>query len=207
MKAVLVLNGEPPALSRLRSLASRYPVYAADGGAQVCLQAGIRPEWVVGDFDSQGKKDLPGEWELCEYPEQDRTDFEKLLSTLPDEICELQVLGGLGRRLDHLITNLLIVCQLPEDLKVIFEAEGQGLYRVTPGCRFDQSVKTGTTLSLLPLQEVAGVSTSGLKWNLENQRMGPGLQLGQSNEVVGEVTIRIGSGNVFVWVEECCGLF
>lgn len=202
MKAVLVLNGEPPALSRLKNLADQYPVYAADGGAAVCRTAGVRPEWVVGDFDSQSPERLPSDWKILKYPEQDRTDFQKLLGSLPDNLSELFILGGLGKRLDHLITNLLIASEISDRMAIVFEAEGQRVYRVTRACPFRKNLAKGTTISLLPLENVQSVNTVGLKWDLHNAVMGAGLQLGQSNEVEGPVEITVQVGVLFVWVAQ-----
>lgn len=201
MRAVLVLNGEPPSLSRLRQLAESHPVYAADGGAAVCLAAGVRPEWVAGDFDSHAQATLPADWTVLEFPEQDRTDFQKLLASLPPEIDNLLVLGGLGRRLDHLISNLLIATEIAAHKSVCFFCDNQKLQRVTPACAFRETLPVGSTLSLLPLSEVGGVCTRGLKWNLQHADMGAGIQLGQSNQVTGAVEIRVGQGTLFVWTE------
>jgi thiamine pyrophosphokinase len=202
MKAVLVLNGDPPTSSRLKQLAKKFPVYAADGGAAACLAAAIRPEAVVGDFDSLSLTSLPSDWFTHHYPEQDRTDFQKVLSYLPKEIDELLVLGGFGRRLDHFITNLLIAMDLPEKVKIRFEGDGQLIHRITPSNSFSQSLVLGSTLSLLPISKVSGVQTSGLKWNLSNADLGPGIQLGQSNQVEGPVEIKIQSGNLYLWVPQ-----
>ncbi|WFB35910.1 thiamine diphosphokinase [Kiritimatiellota bacterium B12222] len=200
MKAILVLNGAPPAFDRIRELAKDAPVFAADGGAAVCFQAGVRPEWVAGDFDSQELSLLPDSWELKRFPEQDRTDFQKVLGALPEDITELVILGGLGRRLDHMLTNLLIAMEIPAEMKLDFEGEGCLLTRVTSRVGFHAELPVGSSLSLLPLSKVEGVSTQGLKWNLDHCDMGPGLQLGQSNEVEGEVNIALQKGCLFVWV-------
>lgn len=201
MKAVLVLNGETPDPARLKFLSSKYRVYAADGGAAVCLVAGVRPEWVAGDFDSIDPAELPEDWKKLYIPEQNRTDFQKLLCSLPEEIGELRILGGLGRRLDHLLTNLLIATEVSSAIQLVFETEGQVLHRVTSDCPFQKALPIGSSLSLLPLARVTGVRTEGLKWNLHGGNMGPGIQLGQSNRVEGPVVIRIVRGCLFVWTE------
>ncbi len=201
MKAVLVLNGEPPSATRLQQLAASYPVYAADGGGAVCLAAGVRPQWVAGDFDSIGSIALPSDWTFWEFPEQDRTDFQKLLASLPEGINDLLILGGMGKRADHFTSNLLIATELPPGWSLCFECGEQQLIRVTPACDFSADVVPGKTLSLLPMATAGAVTTRGLKWDLQEADMGPGLQLGQSNVVEGPVEVRVGAGCLFVWVE------
>lgn len=201
MKAVVILNGEPPRVDRLRELAAIYPVFAADGGTEVCVRAGVKPEWVAGDFDSFPLEKVPEDWERKVFPEQDRTDFQKVLASLPEEVESIRILGGLGRRIDHSLTNLLISSSLPDSLRVCFEQENDRIVRITAKCPLDIELPIGCTLSLLPLGVVTHVQTTGLKWNLEGQTMGPGLQLGQSNQVEGPVTVRVGQGSLFAWWE------
>lgn len=199
MNAVAVLNGDPPLVDRLRELAASFPVFAADGGTEVCIRAGVKPQWVAGDFDSFPLEDVPEDWERKLFPEQDRTDFQKVLAALPEEVTSIRILGGLGRRLDHTLSNLLIASSLPEALEICFEGEAERVVRITAQCPLESDIPLGTTLSLLPLGEVAEVHSEGLKWNLSGQTMGPGRQLGQSNQVVGPVTVRAGSGSLFAW--------
>ncbi len=199
MTAILLLNGTPPPLPRLRELSALHPVYAADGGAHACLRAGIRPHLVVGDFDSHPLADLPPDWTALHIPDPDSTDFEKLLRHLPAEITDLQILGAFGDRLDHLLTNLLVVTFAPPHLRIRLEGEGQCLTRVTPAHPYQALLPQASTLSLLPLAPVHGVRTSGLRWNLHNASMGGGGQLGQSNEVTGPVSIQVGCGSLLAW--------
>lgn len=199
MNAVLVLNGDPPDPGRLRELAARWPVYAADGGALACSAAGVRPELVAGDFDSVDPDSLPETWTLRRTPDQALTDFEKLLRCLPGEVDDLTVLGGLGKRLDHLITNLLAAAALPAGVAVRFEDRGQELIRVTPKRPLEFAPRAEIPLSLLPIAAATGVTTTGLRWNLDDADMGPGVGLGQSNRVVGPVRVGIRGGTLFVW--------
>jgi len=200
MIAVVVLNGEPPQPERLRKLASSFPVYAADGGAEICLQAGVKPQWVAGDLDSAQVSKLPADWEVRHFPEQTRTDFQKVVAELPDVVTDLVVLGGLGRRTDHLLTNLMIAAGFDEHLRISFEREDETLIRVTPQIPFEKTLGEGKTISLLPLSGAKDVQTEGLRWNLQGAEMKVGGQLGQSNEVMGPVSIRISEGCLFVWL-------
>lgn len=200
MSVVLLLNGEPPAPDWLRTLAASRPVYAADGGARACRAAGIAPVKVVGDFDSVSPDDLPPEWDVERVGDQNSTDFEKVVRALPAGVDDVWVVGGFGKRLDHLVTNLLIATALPESWALRFADAEQTLWRVTPACPWTAKPAAGTTLSLLPICRSRGVSTEGLQWNLHDAEMGPGMQLGQSNKVTGPVSVRVEAGNVFIWM-------
>lgn len=199
MKAVLVLNGAPPPAERLQELAQIHPIYAADGGAVHCLSAGVRPEWVAGDLDSVSSAPLPEDWDLHHHPEQTRTDFQKVMADLPSDVQDILVLGGLGGRVDHQLTNLLLAAGFPSALSISFEHGQEVLVRVTPQQAYRKELPIGATLSLLPLTEAFGVTTSGLRWNLKDATMKAGGQLGQSNEVTGPVTCTVAQGSLFVW--------
>ena len=80
-------------------------VLCADGGWQLARQAGVRPDLVIGDFDSS---DQPGEGPVERYPvEKDDTDtmlcLKKGLSMGFDDFL---VVGGFGGRIDHTVGNL-----------------------------------------------------------------------------------------------------
>jgi thiamine pyrophosphokinase len=174
-------------------------VYAADGGAWICKEAGVTPEWVVGDFDSVDPSTLPQGWDVRTAPDQNQTDFEKLLASLPEDVNDLLVLGGLGKRVDHLLTNLLIAAAISPEKRIRFEDAEQVLWRVTGSCPWSDTPPVGEDLSLIPIPGAVGVTTKGLYWDLKGQELKVGGQLGQSNRVTGPVDIEIERGVVYVW--------
>jgi thiamine pyrophosphokinase len=197
MHAAVVLNGKPPSSEFLRRVTEGSAVYAADGGALACLAAAVRPLKVVGDFDSLGGAPLPEDW-VCELDsDQNTTDFEKVLSRLPEPLTSLTVLGGLGGRLDHTWNNLVIAAGLPEALKVCFLSEDESLWRVTRVCPLRLDVQSGSTVSLLPMGMVKGVCTEGLRWELEQGTLGPGEGLAQSNVALGTLAVSVQEGCLF----------
>ncbi len=199
MRAALVLNGPPPTASLLRRLADEMPVYAADGGATACMAAGVEPDWIIGDFDSVDPKSLPSHWLLLRETDQHSTDFEKVLRRLPPGLGELHILGGLGGRTDHFLSNLICAGALAETLKICFYGDGETLCRVTPRRDFVREFPQNTILSLLALSPVHGVCATGLQWPLDHADLGPGLGLGQSNRTGGDVHIRVQKGSLWVY--------
>ncbi len=198
-EVVLVLNGAPPSVARLRELAAVFPILAADGGARICLEADVKPLAVVGDFDSLDPTALPADWSLHRAADQTLTDFEKVVRAIPSGFTRVRILGGLGLRLDHLFSNLLIAAGLPAEWQLVFESENEILTRVTASAPFFGEPPPGSTLSLLPMGRADGVCGSGLHWNLENASLGPAIGLGQSNRVEGPVRVTVSRGVLFVW--------
>ena len=199
MTLIVVLNGEPPSASLLKKWVAQGPLYVADGGSASCLNAGITPRIVVGDFDSMDPESFPSHWERMSLPDQNASDFQKVLSVLPPHPSELVILGGLGRRLDHTLTNLLIAGSVEPGCRLRFIGEREVLIRVTPETPYESDSVAGETVSLLPLQDVGGVTTSGLRWNLNDRNMGPGGQLGQSNETLGAFRVSVRHKWLWVW--------
>jgi thiamine pyrophosphokinase len=196
---VLVLNGLAPSVNRLRELAAHAPVLAADGGARVCVEAGVVPLAVVGDFDSLDPASLPADWPVRLAADQSLTDFEKVARAIPGGYTRIRILGGLGLRLDHLFSNLVIAAGMPADWDVVFESETESVARVTSAKPFAADEPLDGTLSLLPLGNVTGIRTQGLCWNLADHDLGPGLGVGQSNRVVGPVRVSVAWGVLYVW--------
>jgi len=207
MNVTVVLNGEPPSPERLRRAAEESAVYAADGGAKACRTASVRPAAVVGDFDSQDRAELPGEWDCVADTDQNFTDFEKVLRRLPEDMTSLTVLGGLGGRLDHVWNNLTLAAGLRETLRVCFAGERETLWRVTPGCPWSLDLASGALVSLLPLGAVSGVCSRGLRWELRGGALGAGKGLAQSNVAEGPVEIALRSGVLYLWSGSAAAAF
>lgn len=199
--AVAVLNGAAPDAERLRGLARVHPVYAADGGAAACAAAGVDPVWVVGDFDSLAREFLPESWTLVHDPDQNSTDFEKLIGRLPPGLDRLIICGAFGDRFDHVFNNLILAAALPRDLRVELDGDAARLWRVTPARPFAREFSEQQLISLLPMGEVNGVETQGLQWPLRDADLGPGQGIAQSNRATGAVTVRVRRGVLFLWAD------
>ena len=202
MKVVIVLGGDPPGsvLMDWRIKGSDFSI-AADAGMQAFAAAELEPDLLIGDLDSFD----PGHGLSCEIARidsQDQTDFQKALAR-PElkEADEVVILGGTGGRSDHFLNNLLIAAGLPGDLKVLFDADMEIIYRVTPERPLVLEGLDGQTISLIPMGDCAGVTASGLRWPLSQVAMGPGNSLSQSNlAVADQVDVSLDQGTLYVVV-------
>ena len=160
------------------------PVVAADGGAAVCLRAGIVPDAVIGDLDSLGEiaSAIPA-GRLHRVAEQDSTDFDKCLRHVAAPL--VFALGVTGPRLDHTLAVCTTLVQRAE-VRAIVLGESDLLFHAPPRLALD--LPLGSRLSLFPMAPVTGRST-GLRWPIDGIGFSPAGRIGTSNEVSGPVRL------------------
>lgn len=170
---------------------------AVDGGLKYLYELGIKPDCLVGDFDTINSNILDlyinaeGIDVVKLVPEKDYTDTHTALGIAikqkPDEIC---VLGGTGSRLDHTISNIqLLFVSLQEGIKTRIVNENNNIYLINKDTIIKKSDLYGKYISLLPINgNVKGVTLKGFKYNLENYDFDvvKSVSLGVSNELVAE---------------------
>lgn len=153
----------------------------ADGGADQIVAAGLKPEAIIGDFDSLRN---PDEWlgrtRLIRVPEQDTTDFEKALycTTAPVTVA----MGMTGKRFDHTLAALDAVTKYGKDRVIILVDEGDIAVALTGPFSFE--VAPRERVSVHPLLALRFKRSIGLKYPLDGVKLAPGERTGTSNEAV-----------------------
>jgi thiamine pyrophosphokinase len=193
LQAIIFANGDfvPPA-DLAERLASADLVIAADGGSQHCRALNLRPRVVIGDLDSLDPQ-LLKDWEtngvrIISYPvDKDQTDLQLALLYAKDSGAkQVTVLGGLGKRWDHSIANLLLLAN-PQfnGMEIVFIHGDQDLFVIQGKPRL--VAKAGDRVSLLPLSgDVKGITTAGLKYPLNSESLLFGSSRGVSNVVIND---------------------
>ncbi len=210
MKAVLVCNGSISDYNSLKKyIAPTDYVISVDGGAGHLRKMRIMPNILIGDFDSANSEDLKffvdKGIETYQFPiEKDMTDselaIEKALETGADELL---LVGAVGSRVDHSLANILLLKKLLDiGVKASIVDENNQIYMFKNS--FSLQKKDGYKLSLIPISEkVTGVTTTGLKYKLNDATMFLGTSWGVSNEFVEDtVTVTINEGILLVCVSK-----
>ncbi|MCH9625222.1 MAG: Thiamine pyrophosphokinase [Chlamydiales bacterium] len=194
-KILVIANGEPPSHELFRKLIQTHSyLVAVDGGLLTFLEHQIDPHLITGDFDSLPQAILQKYAHIQQIytPNQSKSDLEKALELLDGEIT---VLGALGARIDHALTNICLLCRYPG--KVKFETESQVIFSIPNEAEIP--CQEGQTLSLMPVaSEVLNVKTSGLKWNLNKECLNKNFVSLSNICVHSSVTLSYTSGSLVV---------
>jgi thiamine pyrophosphokinase len=209
-RAVIFSNGEYRDFSGVKQHLCRGDfLICADGALGKLMSMQIRPDLLVGDFDSVEpslleEAERAGINRLNVPVEKDFTDTELALrEALKAGYRDILLVGAFGGRLDHELGNLFLLPPFVSAGARISLTDGEtDAYLVTKelqlsGCR-------GKVVSLLPLTaEVQGVTISGFYYPLQDYTLHWGQTIGISNlPLVDNPSIRLQSGMLLVVVTD-----
>ena len=204
MKILMVAAGDKPS----RELFNKYLDYcdkaiAIDGGTDVFIENGVKPDYAVGDFDSINenfKENLKCIDNLMYPSEKDYTDSDIAVSlALKLGANEIIMLGMTGGRVDHLLGNLGLLNKclknnvqgfiVDEKSKIFLEDKSFKL----SGCR-------GETVSFYAFgQEVKDLTILNAKYPLYDYLLEPFESLCNSNEFLDDdIEVSFKSGKLLV---------
>ena len=170
--------------------AGEWVVICADGGIRSARDAGLKPDYQIGDWDSGGAPE-PGVPCVTLPVEKDMTDLQAAAEQALGMGCrELLLCGCTGGRLDHTASNLVLLewiagrgglpVMVDEDNEVRL-LEGPAELRLATRPPYPY-------LSLIPLDRtVTGVTLRGLKYPLTGATLTRGDTLSVSNEPQAQV--------------------
>lgn len=183
-------------------LSSAGVILAADGAADLVIESGCIPDYLVGDLDSASVEARAISKTVVELEDQDFTDCEKLLQFATSiGINQLVLCGAQGSRIDHMLHALHCVARWEGDCLIAYE---KMLARVLLGPATFQFWAAGT-VSVIPLEFCGDVSVLGVQWPVNLADMKPTGFSSISNRGHGEVTVSLASG-VLVVIWEYDGL-
>ncbi len=210
---LLALGGRRPDQRWFRTVTSgACELWAADAGLGLCLDAGLEPQVVIGDFDSLPERYQP--WleshsnRQVRFPvEKDRTDFQLALQVCCDGKSPLVVMTGCwGGRFDHCWCNVMSLrWGLEQGWNCPVMADEREFLAVLKGGEdLEMEIqRSPKALSLLPLGDCCqGVTAQGLRWELQDAQLRQGLPYSVSNITKGR-SLRISLAEGFLGVYLC----
>lgn len=178
---------------------SDYYVYC-DCGLKHQESLGVRPDLVIGDFDSHAKPDDLHNVIVLPVVKDDTDTIFAVKEGIRRGYEDFLLVGATGGRQDHNLGNIYALLMLKNAGKSVLMiddwsemsiiAAGETV-RVKRGWRF---------FSLLNIGGVArGISITGAKYELNNGEIHPDYQYGISNEVTSdEAVITLAEGNLLL---------
>lgn len=208
---VLIVTGGAISLSFMKEYLDRKAfdkIIAVDKGLEGVQALSLKPDYVIGDFDSVSKdviehyKGLEGV-RVAEYdPMKDATDTElAILTAMELKPEEIVIFGATGNRADHMMANVsLLYLPLKENIKTSLVDEHNKIYIINHNTVLYRKKLHGPYVSLLPFTDtVKGITLKGFLYPLQDKTLTLGSSLGVSNEVTEEsAEILIESGILLV---------
>ncbi len=195
-------------------------IIAADKGAIWANKLRLKPDLIIGDFDSLGH--TPNGENIWKLPvKKDLTDIaaaaELVINaqnsshiaapegvTLPDfsGVSEIVVYGGIGELLDHTLANLQLACQTAKSgINPIFFGDDITVTAVH-NSRVTLPSSKGRVSVFCMSEKAEGVTIKGLEYELENATLSPDNPIGVSNRFTGcEAEISVKNGTLIVTMQ------
>ena len=206
MKVIIISGGNPPSQELLtKEITEDAFLIAADSGANCLYDYNIKPDLLVGDFDSIDKEAFDyfkkSNCIIDIYPtEKDFTDTEiavkKALSMKPNEIV---FLGCTGSRVDHLLGNIgmLKIC-IENGVNACIKDENNNIRLTNTSTSLN-----GTVGQIFSVQsygdEIIGLTIEGAKYPLNNYNLKIGQSITISNEFASpKVELKFKSGTLMI---------
>lgn len=176
---------------------------AADSGYHNAIALGDRVQILVGDFDSIDKgREIDDKIEILTVPaEKDFTDTQLAVETaIKRGARDIVIIGGLGGRLDHTLSNLAILRELSEAQVYALITDGKNRVRYIRSTSTLISRSGYKYLSLIADGEkVKGVSVEGCKYPLDNATLTNRYQYAVSNEITGNCAlVSVKKGGLYI---------
>ena len=208
MHIVVFANGEPPTKSTIEEFSQGADlIIAADGGANNALSVDLIPNFIIGDMDSitDSTRSSIEKTRILIDKNPEKTDLEKTIEAcLSKGATLIDVLCAGGGRADHALANLSILTRFGREARIriiddFFEIE-------LVNYKLHLKEPLGTVISLVALGRCLGITTSGLRWNLNEATFEFGTQ-GIHNEIVDNLAkIQLETGDLLLfkgrWIEK-----
>ena len=200
MNSCYIICGGPESCSKVKIPDNAY-VICADSGYDKALSAGIKPDLLIGDFDSV-KSRLPDDIDVVKSPSH-KDDTDTLLAVrtaLEKGFDEIILAGACGGRTDHTLANIATLLFIREQgAKAYAVGDESNVYILS---NESLRLKSDITryLSVFAVSDEAVVSISGCEYPLDRHLIKRSFPIGVSNEFIEgkEAVITCASGLIAV---------
>lgn len=198
---------------------------AADRGLMYVDKLGIKVHCILGDYDSVDKKaldkyknkdshdsqqdSLSKNMNILTFPtEKDYTDthlaIKKAIHVIKERkegFFEIYILGAIGTRLDHTMTNIYCMNEAYEaGIDCYMVDKYNKIYICDKERQILKKEQHGSFVSIVPVTEAVILTLKGMKYNLNHFYLKQGVSICQSNEIAKEAAqIIVEKGKIIVY--------
>jgi thiamine pyrophosphokinase len=205
--ALIIANGEACSEELLGQLLEWSPfVVVLDHAIYRVLELGIKVDVWLGDFDHDHDFDAvlaaQAPLEIVRTPDQENTDLDKAIEFLIGRgFPAANIVWATGRRADHTISNVTNLVRYKNQIKLVMFDDYSKIFPLSK--TFEKWYSAGTPISLIAIGTVEGITTTGLKYNLNDQKLVMGYKAGNSNEALSDGLVRISARSGDLLIMEC----
>ncbi|MDR2132949.1 MAG: thiamine diphosphokinase [Clostridiales Family XIII bacterium] len=198
---IITARVEGPIADALRIGADDF-VICADGGFDRAAAEGVKPDVILGDFDSISAPPAASLARVIGFPAE-KDDTDTLLAIkhgLDAGHSDFVVVGGLSGRFDHSFANLQAAAYCLDRGGRVWIADAANRATMTDAGAFVLRPEKGFFFSVFSWTESCeGVDIENAKYVAQNLRLTQSFPIGVSNEFAdGPVTIRKKSGRLLI---------
>jgi thiamine pyrophosphokinase len=205
--ALIIANGASCSEELMGQLLEWSPlVIVLDSAIERVFELGIKVDVLLGDFDRGFNPEYYLEQQypltIVRTPNQDKTDLEKAFDYLIEKGHKaVNVIWATGKRADHTITNITNIVSYRNQLKIVILDDHSKVF-LLPN-KYDKWYTANTTLSLIPIGKVSGITTKNLFYSLNNEELTIGYRTGSSNNVIEDGVVSISHQEGDLLLMEC----
>ena len=178
-------------------------VIAADGGYKYLCDADLKPDVLIGDFDSLGELPSLENVKIVKHPiEKDETDMYLAYKLGVELGCdEFYLYGGVGGREDHTFANYCLLLNAKNENKQVFLVGNKSVTYVIKNEKINVRSEKTSGISVFAFGgEASGVNIKGLKYEADDITLKCDYPIGVSNSFAekGEGEISVASGALLI---------
>ena len=197
MHALIITGGPSPFFNS--TLPEANLVIAADSGGDHARELGLKVDLIIGDFDSCSTEAIEQAYEARKFPaDKDVTDLElALAAAIEKNVSSVTIITSARGRFDHTFGNIIVASSNRwRDLEIDLFIDNT--YTTIINNKAKLKGNPFDTLTLFAIGGTAfGITSKGLKWELDGIDLSVGSGLGISNEfTTSEVEIHVDEGTI-----------
>ena len=198
--AVLVANGEKPISNYAKQLIKEINLkICVDSNLSIFRELDVEPDVIIGDMDTVEINTASSKSTIVVVEDQNQTDLEKSLNyCIAENIKNIYIIGSTGERDDHNLANILIAQQYSDILNIEIVTNYFQIFFVNESKEILE--KKHRNLSMISLIADNRITTSGLEYNLSDQKLNS-FSHGISNQIISDKCLIKAKEKLILFIE------